>query len=39
LEELKSELLDALGEHSRSVDKLDWMIKELRAFGSTQFWR
>jgi len=39
LEELQSKLTDVLGERSRAVDKLDWMMKELRAFGSTQFWR
>ena len=39
LEKLRDELKGALGEESRSVVKLNWMIEELSTFGSTQFWR
>jgi hypothetical protein len=39
LTELRAVLAEALGEGRRSVAKLDWMIDELEAFGSTQFWR
>jgi hypothetical protein len=39
LGDLHDLLSDRLGAGSRSVDKLTWMIAELDAFGSTQFWR
>ncbi len=39
LEGLLDTLKVALGEESRSVAKLRWMLEELKAFGSTQFWR
>jgi len=39
LEGLLKTLEEDLGEESRSVAKLRWMLEELKAFGSTQFWR
>ena len=39
LEKLRDALEQALGADSRAVNKLNWMMKELEAFGSTQFWR
>lgn len=39
LERLDELLPERLGEDSRSVDKLRWMLEELQAFGSTHFWR
>jgi 5-methylcytosine-specific restriction protein B len=39
LVELKKVLGAELGEESRSIAKLQWMLAELEAFGSTQFWR
>jgi hypothetical protein len=39
LVELKKVLGAELGEESRSIAKLQWMLGELEAFGSTQFWR
>ena len=39
LEKLRDVLKNALGEESTSVSTLNWMIEELSAFGSTQFWR
>ena len=39
LERLDELLPESLGEDSRSVDKLRWMLEELQTFGSTHFWR
>jgi len=39
LEGLLDTLTEDFGEESRSVAKLRWMLEELKAFGSTQFWR
>jgi hypothetical protein len=39
LRDLRDLLSNELGTKSRSADKLKWMLDELDAFGSTQFWR
>lgn len=39
LVQLRTTLAGVIGEGSRSVSKLTWMLDELAAFGSTQFWR